>query len=177
MYTALLLLACGGPAPVAAPDVHEAPALPEPAPTPDPEPAPAPVSGDPLAGLSDKEICGSDALLLIRHDYADLASGGYHKLCCGPGMLGEDEGMCGLDWPFNDVPSCEAWASMRNAVFARYGYVFTKEKWQKRFEGQPWYRKNPAFDPSQMSEVARRNTALLKKNEEDHVMCEAVPEE
>ena len=35
---------------------------------------------------------------------------------------------------------------MRNAIFAYYGYRFSKPEYQEMFEKQPWYRARDDFD-------------------------------
>lgn len=161
-----LLIACGSTPSVAPP-------APSPQ-TPAAAPAPAAASGvpDPLAGRSLAEVCTDEGLLLIQHDLDALIAGRFHEVCCVPGGLEGDAAIsCELDWPFNDVPPCDAWDHMRNHIYARYGYPFTKPTYQQRFGSQPWYTRRDDFDASWMSEVARRNVKALEKKKADKAMC------
>ncbi|MCB9780997.1 MAG: YARHG domain-containing protein [Alphaproteobacteria bacterium] len=124
---------------------------------------------DPLAGKSIAEICADDSLALIRWDYDQLHSS-FSDLCCGPGKL-TDDGRCEMDWPFNDVPSCDAYSALRNGIFARYGYPFTKKEWQDAFGKQPWYQRREDFDSSWLTKVATANVQRLKDLEADKVGC------
>ncbi|MEZ4315864.1 MAG: YARHG domain-containing protein [Myxococcota bacterium] len=162
--TLLFALACGGSAPAEGPS-------PDPAPPPAPVPAPPAAAGpvDPLAGKSLAEICGSN-LVLLKWTVDDLSST-FHEKCCVPGGLPGDAIDCELDWPFSDVPDCSAWDDMRNGIFARYGYVFTKLEWQERFAKEPWYAPRPDFDASWMNDVAKQNVEALKKRARDKVSC------
>lgn len=157
-----LLLACGGaePAPGPTPPAATAPAATAPA-------APPP---DPLAGRSTREICEDNGLALIRWEFGTLQAG-FQGLCCGPDGL-QGDAVCEMDWPFNDVPPCSAYDALRNHVYARYGYDFTDPTWQGQFEGQPWYVQRKDFDPSWLSEVARKNVATLQQLKADKVACE-----
>ena len=123
---------------------------------------------DPLAGLSDREMCKSDALLLLLYPYEDLQGGKCGDVCC---ESDPEHWCCDLDWPFSDVPSCDAYARMRNEIFARYGYPFTDPKWRKEFEKAPYYKRREDFDSSWLTPMATRNVATLKDLEEKHVGC------
>ena len=40
-----------------------------------------------------------------------------------------DNTFCDMDFPFSNVPTCDAYDELRNCIFARFGYVFAKPKW------------------------------------------------
>jgi hypothetical protein len=165
------LSACGG-----APD-RAAPPTPVSAPTPAPAAAPPPApaaSGvpDPLAGATPAAICADDVLLTVKHPIEDLASGGFHRICCESGVLTGDEAWrCEMDWPFNDVPTCDAWDTWRNGIFARYGYPFSDPRWRAAFEGQPGYTRREDFDPAWLPEVATDNVETLKRWKAERHLC------
>jgi hypothetical protein len=53
-------------------------------------------------------------------------------------------------------------AKMRQEIYARRGKVFTKEPWfQTYFESFAWYKANPSFSEAQLSEVEKRNIAIV----------------
>ena len=151
-------LACGGDDTTAA--------LPAGAPAPAAV-APAP---DPLKGLSLAEICGDSGLALIKFDYQALSSD-FAGTCCGPGGMPEDEGLCQMDFPFNDVPECSAYAYIRNSIYARYGYPFDKQEWVTAFGNMPWYTRRADFQEAWLSDTARANVARLQQLEKDKVGC------
>lgn len=160
-----LMLACGSAPTPSAPPV--APSVTAPGPAPVPRGVP-----DPLAGRTLAEVCSDEGLLLLQHDLDALIGGRFHEVCCVPGGLEGDASFpCELDWPFNDVPPCEAWDHMRNGIYARYGYPFTKPTYQEMFGTQPWYSRRDDFDPAWMTEVARRNVKALEKKKADKAMC------
>lgn len=154
---AALALACGGTDTTAS------------APTPAPAPAAAPAP-DPLARSSLAEICGDSGLALIQFDYETLQAD-FAGTCCGPGKLTPDEGLCVMDFPFNDVQECSAYAYIRNSIYARYGYPFEKGQWQEAFGNMPWYQRRDDFQEGWMSDTARKNVAKLKQLEADKVGC------
>ncbi|MEQ1564171.1 MAG: YARHG domain-containing protein [Myxococcota bacterium] len=124
---------------------------------------------DPLAGLDAAEICTSDELLMLKYGFDALQGGKCAEVCCPEGK--EEHWCCGLDWPFSDVPSCDAYAYMRNGIFARYGYPFTEEKWSEAFGAAPYYRRREDFDAAWLSPVAKRNVDVLKDKEDRHEGC------
>ena len=124
----------------------------------------------PLAGKSTQEICENDELLLIKAPYVELAGGGWKELCCS-GATDFSEGRCELDWPFSDVPSCEAWAFLRNGIYARYGYPFQKTEWQAEYGKWDWYTRDEAFNPDRLPDIAKANIALLKRFEAEGHHC------
>jgi hypothetical protein len=171
--TLVLGLACATEPP--APEIPQPP--PPPAPEPQPQPrapdaqprVPATGTPDPLAGMGDRELCaGSPAQLMLKYDLGALQSGKCHDVCC---RLDSSHWCCELDFPFSDVPPCEAWAEMRNEIFARYGYPFQEQRWREEFEREPWYRRREDFDPKWLSKVAADNAATLQKNEKEQIGC------
>ena len=123
---------------------------------------------DPLKGKSLAEVCSSDDLALIRWSFEDLQNG-FANLCCANGGL--EDGRCELDWPFSDVPGCDVYDDMRNGIFARYGYPFTKKEWQDRFEKTSWYKKRSDFKAEWLSEKATENVQKLKDLKKNRVGC------
>jgi hypothetical protein len=124
----------------------------------------------PLQGKSKKQICSDPSLALAKWGLDDLQAD-FGGICCGGGGLPADSMECNLDWPFSDVPPCEAWARMRNGVYARYGYPFQNGKWKREFEGKSWYTRRDDFDPSWLSGTATANIQRLKENETMKVAC------
>lgn len=163
-----LWLACTTPTPPAQPPPPQ-PSTAAPAPSPEPRPAPAAtVPPDPLAGLTDAEICSSDALLMLKYPFDALQNGTCATVCCAADA---EHWCCQLDWPFSDVPSCEAYATLRNGIFAAYGYPFSDAKWRALFEAEPTYTRREDFDPSWLTAVATTNVATLKAKETGKVAC------
>jgi len=138
-------------------------------PTADPQP-PVPGTGvpDPLAGLTNAQICASDTLLLLKYPFDDLQRGTCNEVCCA---VDPNHRCCGLDWPFDDVPSCQAWGALRNGIYARYGYPFQQQPWKEQFAAAPYYRSREDFDPSWLDPVARANVARLDQLEQAGVSC------
>jgi len=69
---------------------------------------------------------------------------------------------CEMDFPFSDVPVCDAYDELRNCVYARFGYVFAKPKWQQQFGKLPWYKPDPAFTEAKLPPMAKANVQKLK---------------
>lgn len=68
-------------------------------------------------------------------------------------------------------------AKMRQEIFARRGKVFTKEPWfQTYFESFAWYKANPEFTDTQLSEVEKRNVATITAYEKKAVSAMSVIE-
>jgi hypothetical protein len=116
---------------------------------------------DPLKGLSKAQICADTGLSLVKWDFHELQRN-FQGLCCGSGGLSQDEALCSLDWPWNDVPACEEYDRLRNTVYARYGYPFEKEEWKREFEDESWYHRRDDFSESWLSAPAKRNIEELK---------------
>jgi len=125
-----------------------APATPAPAAS-----APALTAGKP--GL-DAETCADPCALLTLYAYDELAANAC-KLC-----KKYDDTFCEMSFPFNDVPACDAYDELRNCVFARFGYVFSKPKWQQQFSKMPWYKPDPTFTEAKLPPVAKANVQRLK---------------
>jgi hypothetical protein len=155
---------------------------PQPAPSPEPERVKVKAKGkhktptvpatgvpDPLAGMGDRELCaGSPAQLMLKYELGALQTGKCHDVCC---PIDSSHWCCELDFPFSDVPPCDAWAEMRNEIFARYGYPFQEQRWRDRFEQEPWYQRREDFDPKWLTQVAADNVAVLQKNEKEQIGC------
>lgn len=167
----LLALACGEGETPSAPAASAAPSSSAPAPAASPPSAAPAAAGkvDPLAGRSKKEICLDHGLAMIQWSWDDLRSN-FDGLCCGPDALnGED--ICQFDWPFSDVPTCDAYDYLRNQIYARYGYPFKDKQWQEAFGTQPWYKRREDFDASWLSPAASRNIERLKQLKKDKEGC------
>lgn len=124
----------------------------------------------PLQGVSKREACADSSLALLKWDVETLRAE-FHSICCAGDALPPDDMECSLDWPFSDVPSCRAWAHMRNSVYARYGYPFEDPTWRRTVEKQPWYQRRDDFEPSWLTPVAQRNVERLRGYERDKVAC------
>ena len=92
---------------------------------------------DPLQGKSLPEVCSADGLLLIKWPYTKIQNE-FRALCCSEGGLSADADQCEMDWPFSDVPKCDAYDALRNEIFARYGRAFQSKKWQTWFGSTDW---------------------------------------
>ena len=125
---------------------------------------------DPLEGLTEKVICNSDDLLLIRYPFEQLQSD-FKSICCTPEALGESDMRCMMDWPFNDVPSCKAYDIMRNSIFARYGYQFKSEEWKTHFESISWYQPKSDYAEQWLSDTAKQNVNILKTRASQKIGC------
>ena len=127
----------------------------------DPAPAttaPAVSSSAAAAGKPavNEQICGDACALLTLYAYDDLVANAC-KLC-----KRHDKMFCGMDFPFGDVPTCDAYDELRNCLFARFGYVFGKPQWQQRFAKLPWYKPDPAFTEAKLPPVVKANIQKLK---------------
>jgi len=125
---------------------------------------------DPLKGVSLKEICSSNSLSLIKWPYDQLQKD-FASLCCIDGALPKDDMMCEMDWPFNDVPSCDSYDYMRNEIFARYGRAFTTAKWKKTFAANAWYKIRDDFSNDWLSKEAQANVNQLISLKKNKVGC------
>jgi formylglycine-generating enzyme required for sulfatase activity len=102
------------------------------------------------------ESCGDPCALLTLYSYDELTKNAC-KLC-----KKYDDTFCEMDFPFNDVPSCDAYDELRNCVYARFGYVFSKPKWQEQFSKASWYKPDPSFSEAKLPAVAKANVQKLK---------------
>ena len=121
-----------------------------------------------MADLSATEMCSSSTLMLVKYRFDELQDDKCSDVCC---TLDASHWCCESDWPFPDVPSCSAYAELRNGLFARYGYPFEDVEWRQRFEGEAFYRRRDDFRPEWMSSVARKNVEILKHLEDSGEGC------
>lgn len=127
---------------------------------------PAPASATPGSIKLDAETCGDPCALLTRFSFDELSANAC-KIC-----KKYDDTFCETDFPFNDVPSCEAYDELRNCIFARFGYVFSNPKWQQQFGKLPWYKPDPTFTQEKLPAVARANVQKLKELKAQRRGCE-----
>jgi uncharacterized protein len=104
----------------------------------------------------DARTCSDPCALLTVAAYDDLVAGAC-KL-----RKKHDTTFCEIDFPWSDVPSCDAYDELRNCIYARFGYVFSKTKWQEQFGKQPWYKPDPSFTEAKLPPVAKANVQKLK---------------
>lgn len=112
-----------------------------------------------------RAMCTPDCRLLTAYTF-DEVTANYCTLCGA-----HDEMACELDWPTNDVPSCEIWDYYRNCIYATYGRTFEKDQWKQAFGSQPWYRPDPGYSDAKLSPVAKANIAEAQRRKADKVMC------
>ena len=115
----------------------------------------APRRTPPVSARS-REACTPDCRLLHELPWQTVQE--HHCTLCGTHV----EGACEMDWPTNDVPSCDLWDEYRNCIYATTGYPFKDAAWRRRFEREPWYTADPAWTEDRLSAVARQNIELLK---------------
>ena len=125
---------------------------------------------DPLQGKSLQEICSANGLLLIKWPYSKVQNE-FRVLCCSEEGLSTEDHQCQTDWPFSDVPGCEAYDEMRNEIFARYGRSFKTQKWQQLFAATDWYQIRSGFSDDWLSDVANENVVYLLNLKKDKVAC------
>jgi hypothetical protein len=63
-----------------------------------------------------------------------------------------------------DLIEADSWEVMRNEIYARKGYKFSKKQWQDYFADKSWYR--PTSSNVKLSDIEQRNVALIKQHEE-----------
>ena len=102
------------------------------------------------------ETCGDACALLTLYSYDELVANAC-KIC-----KKHDNTFCEMDFPFSDVPTCDAYDELRNCIYARFGYVFAKPKWQQQFGKLPWYKPDPSFTEAKLPPVAKANAQKLK---------------
>ncbi len=61
--------------------------------------------------------------------------------------------------------SSSALALIRNEIYARNGYIFTKQKYSDYFNSKRWYSPNPYFNESWLSSTEKYNIQLIKSLE------------
>ena len=79
---------------------------------------------------------------------------------------------CETDFPFNDVPPCEVWDDLRNCIFARFGYVFTKPEYQQQYSKVRWYKPDPTFTPDKLPPAAKANVKKLQELKAKRIKCQ-----
>jgi hypothetical protein len=122
--------------------------------------------------------CSDACALLTLYAYDELTqhaceicSDDNNRAFCETGAFG-DSGLVTEDFPFSASTPCDAYDELRNCIFARFGYTFSKPKWQKRFGGLPWYRRDPAFNPAKLPPVVKANVQKLKELATERRGCE-----
>ena len=55
---------------------------------------------------------------------------------------------------------------IRNEIFARHGYIFSKLEYSRFFESKEWYKKNSNFSDSDLNSIELQNVEFLKKYKE-----------
>ena len=61
--------------------------------------------------------------------------------------------------------SPETLALIRNEIYARNGYVFSKQKYRDYFSSKLWYNPNPDFNEGVLNEIEKYNIQLIKSLE------------
>ena len=56
-------------------------------------------------------------------------------------------------------------AMMRNEIFARHGYCFSRKEMRQRFETEDWYVPNTVDIKGFLTEIEKKNIALIKRYE------------
>ena len=54
---------------------------------------------------------------------------------------------------------------MRNEIYARHGYCFTRKATRQQFEMYEWYIPNSTDIKKDITEIEKKNIALIKKFE------------
>lgn len=63
----------------------------------------------------------------------------------------------------------------RNEIFARRGYVFTKDEYKNYFMSKSWYKPNPNFSTNDLSDIEKYNADLIKSYEDQSSSKPAAP--
>ena len=63
-----------------------------------------------------------------------------------------------------NLPASEL-AFMRNEIFARHGYCFAKKEFRQQFENEEWYVPNTVDIKGFLTEIEKKNIALIKRYE------------
>ncbi|MDR0880739.1 MAG: YARHG domain-containing protein [Clostridioides sp.] len=61
--------------------------------------------------------------------------------------------------------SKDAIALMRNEIYARHGYVFSKQKYRDYFGTKSWYKENKNFSEDSLNKVEKKNAEFLSSIE------------
>jgi hypothetical protein len=56
-------------------------------------------------------------------------------------------------------------AMMRNEIFARHGYCFSRKEMRQRFENEEWYVPNTVDIKGYLTDIEKKNIALIKRYE------------
>lgn len=56
-------------------------------------------------------------------------------------------------------------ALIRNEIYARNGYIFSKQKYRDYFSSKLWYSPNPNFNESFLNDIEKYNIQLIKSME------------
>jgi hypothetical protein len=54
---------------------------------------------------------------------------------------------------------------MRNEIFARHGYCFNKKNLRQQFENEDWYVPNTVDIKGYLTDIEKKNIALIKRYE------------
>lgn len=65
---------------------------------------------------------------------------------------------------------------MRNTIYARHGRQFQDPELQRHFAGQPWYRPDPNYTETMLTDVDRHNIGLIQKAEGQGTLAGVKPE-
>ena len=63
-----------------------------------------------------------------------------------------------------NLPATEL-AFMRNEIFARHGYCFAKKEFRQQFENEEWYVPNTVDIKGFLTDIEKKNIALIKRYE------------
>lgn len=63
--------------------------------------------------------------------------------------------------------STDELALARNEIYARYGKTFKTEEIQAFFNQKSWYKKNPNFQDSSITQIEKENAAFIRKIEKE----------
>lgn len=68
--------------------------------------------------------------------------------------------------PHLENKSLRELALLRNTIFARYGWAGFRKPWlREHFQKQPWYKPDPNFSYSRLTDTDRKNVALIAQAE------------
>jgi hypothetical protein len=54
---------------------------------------------------------------------------------------------------------------MRQEIFARHGYCFTKKEFRQQFENEDWYVPDTTDIRGRLTDIEKKNIALIKRYE------------
>ena len=61
--------------------------------------------------------------------------------------------------------SSDALALIRNEIYARNGYIFSKQEYRNYFSSKLWYTPNPNFNESWLNDIEKYNIQLIRSIE------------